>query len=112
MPQARDGATGEAGNDAALLTLFDLLGRRWGLRILWELRGEPMTFRELAASIPGISSSVLTQRLWDLRTARLVEHEHGAGYRLTALGTDLLTRLRPLRDWAERVGFTSSATVE
>src|SRR2546429_2857650 len=30
-----------------LLGLFDVLGRRWTLRILWELRDEPATLREL-----------------------------------------------------------------
>ena len=52
-----------------------------------------LTYRELAARVPGMSTSVLTQRLRDLRAAGLVEHEHGAGYRLTALGHDLLVHL-------------------
>jgi DNA-binding HxlR family transcriptional regulator len=29
---------------------MDLLGRRGALRILWELRAEPLTFRALAAA--------------------------------------------------------------
>jgi DNA-binding HxlR family transcriptional regulator len=94
-------------DDAALLALFDVLGQRWALRVLWELRSDGMTYRELAARIPGMSTSVLTQRLRDLRAARLVDHGRGIGYRVTPLGEDLLKLLAPLRQWAERAEFAA-----
>lgn len=94
-------------DDAAVLALFDVLGRRWAMRVVWELRPGGLTYRELAARVPGMSTSVLTQRLRDLRAAGLVEHEHGAGYGLTPLGHDLLAHLAALRDWADRMGFGS-----
>src|SRR5258708_24187166 len=100
--QMRDDAGEEVASDAPLLALFDVLGRRWALRIVWELRGDAMTYRELAAKVPDMSTSVLTQRLRDLRAARLVEHERGTGYRLTVQGNDLLAHLVPLREWARR----------
>ena len=58
------GRAGEeiANDDTALLALFDVLGRRWALRIVWELRAGAMTYRELAAMVPDMSTSVLTQR--------------------------------------------------
>jgi DNA-binding HxlR family transcriptional regulator len=96
-------------DDAALLALFDVLGRRWALRVVWELRPGGLTYRELAARVPGMSTSVLTQRLRDLRAAGLVEHEHGTGYGLTALGHDLLVHLAKLRDWADRAKFGSGS---
>lgn len=96
---------GQPDDDAALLALFDVLGRRWAMRVVWELHPGGLTYRELAARIPGMSTSVLTQRLRDLREAGLVEHEHGAGYGLTPLGHDLLKHLAALRDWAGRTGF-------
>ena len=104
--QVRGGAGEQAAADAALLALFDVLGRRWALRIVWELRAGAMNYRELAARVPDMSTSVLTQRLRDLRAARLVEHERGTGYRLTVQGNDLLARLTPLREWARQVKFT------
>jgi DNA-binding HxlR family transcriptional regulator len=103
----RDDAGEEAAGDAPLLALFDVLGRRWALRIVWELRAGAMTYRELAATVPAMSTSVLTQRLRDLRAAGLVEHERGTGYRLTVQGNDLLSRLTPLRDWARRMKFAA-----
>lgn len=85
------------------MALLDLLGRRWALRILWELREEPATFRELQARCDGLSPSVLNQRLGELREARIVESGDG-GYRLTGAGRRLLAALAPLNKWAEAWG--------
>jgi DNA-binding HxlR family transcriptional regulator len=83
--------------------LFDVLGRRWALRLVWELDDDALTYRDLASRVPDMSTSVLTQRLRELRSAGLVEHARG--YRLTPMGHELRTQLGGLRDWAERVGF-------
>jgi DNA-binding HxlR family transcriptional regulator len=84
------------------MVLFDLLGRRWTLRVLWELRREPLTFRQLQARCEEMSSSVLNQRLRELRSAGVVEQQRGEGYSLTAEGHALLDALEPLSRWAER----------
>lgn len=86
------------------MALFDLLGRRWTLRLLWELREGGMTFRELQARCEGMSSSVLNQRLRELRDAGIVLAESREGYRLTAEGVGLLEALAPLHAWAARWG--------
>ena len=53
-----------------IMALLDLLGRRWALRVLWELRSGPVPgFRELQSRCGGVSSSVLTDRLTELRDA-------------------------------------------
>lgn len=83
-----------------IMALLDLLGRRWALRVLWELREEPApTFRDLQARCGGVSSSVLTDRLRELAEAGIVSHA-GDGYVLTRPGRDLLARLAPLGEWA------------
>jgi DNA-binding HxlR family transcriptional regulator len=84
------------------MVLFDLLGRRWTLRVLWELRREPLNFRQLQARCEEMSSSVLNQRLRELRDAGVVEQQRGEGYSLTAEGQALLEALKPLSTWAER----------
>jgi DNA-binding HxlR family transcriptional regulator len=82
------------------MALLDLLGRRWMLRIMWELRDEAVpTFRELQQRCGGVSSSVLTQRLTDLREAGILERGDD-GYRLTERGAELLALLRPMERWA------------
>jgi DNA-binding HxlR family transcriptional regulator len=84
-----------------IMALLDLLGRRWALRVIWELREGPLQFRALQERCGGMSSSVLNQRLRELRDAGLVEHVD-AGYRLTAEGRDLREAFGPLDAWARR----------
>ena len=85
-----------------IMALLDLLGRRWVLRLLWELREAPLSFRGLRERCDDISPSVLNLRLGELREAGIVELEAGAGYRLTTEGRRLTELLGPLRGWAER----------
>jgi DNA-binding HxlR family transcriptional regulator len=83
-----------------IMALLDLLGRRTALRVLWELRGEPLNFRalqEAAATNP----SVLNSRLGELRAVGIVELVD-EGYRLTAQGRGLMEALAPLARFAER----------
>jgi DNA-binding HxlR family transcriptional regulator len=86
-----------------IMALLDLLGRRWALRVIWELRDGPLQFRMLQQRCAGMSSSVLNQRLHELRTAGIVELGDG-GYRLTIEGRGLLDAFGPLDAWAERWG--------
>jgi DNA-binding HxlR family transcriptional regulator len=84
-----------------IMVLLDLLGRRWTLRIVWELREEPRRFRELQNSI-GASPTIINTRLAELREARLVELDEAAGYRLTELGQELMRLFLPLHHWSEK----------
>lgn len=82
------------------MALLDLLGRRWALRIIWELRDATSpSFRELQERCGGISSSVLADRLRELTEAELVGRA-ADGYRLTPKGQELRERLRPLDEWS------------
>jgi DNA-binding HxlR family transcriptional regulator len=83
------------------MALLDLLGRRWALRVIWELRSEPLAFRALQERCAGMSSSVLNDRLRELRDADIVAPGPG-GYALTEEGHALLAAYGPLQDWARR----------
>ena len=108
--KAGKGATPEPGRPVRgsttgrpIMALLDLLGRRWALRVLWELRtGESLTFRDLQARCAEVSSSVLNDRLRELRDAGVVVSERGRGYSLTSEGARLLEDLAPLDGWARR----------
>ena len=84
-----------------IMVLLDLLGRRWVLRIAWELREEPKRFRGLQDLI-GASPTIVNGRLAELRKAKLVELDAESGYRLTVLGKELLRLFLPLHAWSEK----------
>lgn len=82
-----------------IMAALDLLGRRWTLRILWELRGGALTFRALRDACEGVSPTVLNTRLRELQEAGVLESTN-AGYALTRHGTALSQALQPLDRWA------------
>lgn len=96
--QGRRGASDSGGWH--VIALFDALGRRKALRLVWELRGKrSLNFRQLAEACE-VSPSVLNTRLRELRDLGLVEHEALAGYSLTKRGNELLAHLLPLYKWS------------
>lgn len=84
------------------MLLLDLLGRRWAMRVLWELRDGNLSFRALQEACGGISPAVLNERLRELREHKLVELAEGEGFGLSALGGELLERFSPMVAWSER----------
>jgi DNA-binding HxlR family transcriptional regulator len=85
-----------------IMALLDLLGRRWTLRIVWELRDNALTSRELRTACDDASPTVIQQRLTELREAGFIEAYEGGGYGLTALGKDLFATFMPLHQFADR----------
>ena len=92
-----------------MMAALDLLGRRWTLRVIWELGRQPAGFRELRRRCDAMSSSVLSQRLRDLTEAGIIEAEADGVYRLTALGRGLEGALLPLQAWSDEWERTLSA---
>ncbi len=85
-----------------LMAAMDLLGKRWTLRILWELRDGPIGARELQSKCDEMSSSVLYERLRELSEAGLVVQDANEAYELTKLGRSLNNALGPLDSWAKQ----------
>ncbi|MFC4117224.1 winged helix-turn-helix transcriptional regulator [Nonomuraea zeae] len=83
-----------------LMAALDLFGRRWNLRIVWELRRGALGFRALQQRCDNMSSSVLRQRLTELLDTRIVEQQPDSTYRLTELGLGAYRALRPLVRWS------------
>jgi DNA-binding HxlR family transcriptional regulator len=88
--------------------VLELLGRRWALRLVWELRRDALAFGELRRRT-GISPSVLTARLGELAKAGLVERDASRRYRLTGSGRELARLLYEVNRWAARAGVSSQA---
>lgn len=91
-------------NRPAIAEIVELLGKKWVMRIIWELRSGPLTFRELQAACGDLSPTTLNSRLKLLRHSLLVEMAVEAGdrqgYGLSALGNELLEVYKPLSIWA------------
>lgn len=98
--QGRVMTSRESSTARPLAELFELVGRRWTLRILWELRDRTLPFNELRRAVGGMSQSVLVTRLTELFGAGLVADVQG-GYGLTVAGVELVQRLDVLESWAE-----------
>ena len=86
-----------------VMALLDLLGRRWTLRIVWELREDRLlTSRALRTACDEASPTVLNERLKELREAGFVALGEAGGYALTPLGRELSAQVMPLYRFAER----------
>jgi DNA-binding HxlR family transcriptional regulator len=92
-----------------IMAALDLLGRRWALRLLWELRDGPLGARALRSRCDAMSSSVLYQRLRELEAAGLVGRDDAERYLLTPIGTALGAAIAPLDAWAREWARTSAS---
>jgi DNA-binding HxlR family transcriptional regulator len=102
MPALKKRAVRGSRTGRPIMVLLDLLGRRWALRILWELREQTLTSRSLRTACDEASPTVLQARLSELRQADFIELVPSSGYRLTAMGRELQNNLLPLHRFAER----------
>lgn len=80
---------------------LNFIGDRWALLVVRELMFQPKRFQMIRTGMPGISASVLTQRLTQLAQAGVVSHDQVLGiYALTETGRALHPVLRELVRWA------------
>jgi len=84
---------------------LDVVGERWALLLLRELFAGPKRFTDLAEGLPGIGTSVLTERLRQLENHGLVSRRRlgpparARVYELTARGAALKPVLAGLVTW-------------
>jgi DNA-binding HxlR family transcriptional regulator len=84
----------------------EVLGERWTLLIVRDLMMGAHRFTDLQRGLPGISRTLLVERLRRLEKDGLVERRLGASgraeYWLTALGLDLGPAVMAVGEWAAR----------
>jgi DNA-binding HxlR family transcriptional regulator len=95
----------------------EVLGDRWTMLIVREMNFGVHRFNELERCLPGISRSVLAQRLRQMTHAGLIERREDAGarateYVLTPAGRDLKLALHTLGEWAAKWAFTDPSPRE
>lgn len=86
-----------------IMAVLDALGRRWALRVGWELRHGARSFNDLQRACDRISPSVLSQRLQEGIALGTTERDEQGRYRATADGRALNAIVTRLDRWAERL---------
>jgi DNA-binding HxlR family transcriptional regulator len=95
----------EYGQECALAAALDHVGERWSLLIVRELSLGPLRFSELARSVGGAPTDVLTKRLRELEDGGVVRRRElsaptsGTVYELTELGFGLERPMIELARW-------------
>jgi len=95
----------EYAQECSLAAALDRVGERWSLLIVRELSLGPLRFSELARSVGGAPTDVLTKRLRDLEADGIVSRRELAppaaatAYELTELGRGLERPMFELARW-------------
>jgi DNA-binding HxlR family transcriptional regulator len=95
----------EYGQECSLAYALDAIGERWSLLVVRELSLGPLRFSELARSIGGAPTDVLTKRLRDLEADGIVLRRElpapasATAYELTDLGRGLERPMIELARW-------------
>jgi DNA-binding HxlR family transcriptional regulator len=98
----------EAGFCPVFHHAVELIGRRWSGAIVRALLSGTTRFSEIAATVPGISDRLLSERLKELETEGIVERRVipdtpvRIDYLLTPKGRDLAEVFTSISGWAYR----------
>jgi DNA-binding HxlR family transcriptional regulator len=95
----------------------EVLGDRWTLLIVREMLGGVSGFNQLQRGLPGISRSVLSDRMRRLERAEVVERRTGPkgrtlDYRLTSAGRDLQPVVQAIGEWGATWSITEPGREE
>lgn len=100
MGQVRKGY----GQFCPIAKAVEVLGERWSMLIVRDMLVGSRRFNELARGLPGLSRSLLAQRLRQLQAAGVVTRD-GTDYVLTPAGLDLEPIVFGLGAWGARWAF-------
>lgn len=103
MVQIINRASGRSyGQFCGLARALDVIGDRWNLLIVRDLLPGPLRYNQLRASLAGIASNLLADRLRTLEANGIVERrlgDEGVLYALTEWGADLREPMEALGRW-------------
>lgn len=83
----------------------ELVTERWNLLIVREVLMGAARFTEIHDGLPGLSRTVLSQRLRRLQRSGVIARKADGGYRMTAAGRDLRPVLLAIGRWGARWCF-------
>ena len=88
--------------------VFDIIGGKWKILIIWDLKEGEKRFRELQKSVGKITDKMLTQQLRELEKAELISRKAypevppRVEYSLTLLGKSILPVIEMLEEWGKQ----------
>jgi DNA-binding HxlR family transcriptional regulator len=92
-------------NDCPIVSTLKMIGGRWKIIILWNLKGHALRYKELHRAIPNITEKMLTQQLavlvedgWVLKKD-FKEIPPRTEYSLSALGQSFIPVLTHIYEW-------------
>ena len=87
-------------NPCPVVAAIDVIGGKWTIIILYQLRGKTLRFGELKRLIPKITQKMLTHQLRDLEANKLVTRKVYAEVppRVEYTPTELADKLNPALD--------------
>lgn len=91
--------------DCPIASTLKMVGGRWKLIIIWNLRENSFRYKELQRSIPNITEKMLTQQLSNLVEDGWVQKKDykeippRTEYSLTPLGRSFISVLKQLYKW-------------
>jgi len=100
---------GKQFNNSVELSL-DIIGGKWKILIVWELKDGPQRYGELRKSLPKVTHKMLTQQLRELEKDEIISRKvypevpPKVEYSLTLLGNSVLPVIDMLREWGEEYG--------
>jgi DNA-binding HxlR family transcriptional regulator len=104
MEEVKWKPTRSYGQFCGLARALDAVGDRWSLLIVRELLLGPMRYGELAASLGGIATNLLADRLRSLEACGVIERRpgktSGVVYALTPWGSELREPIDALIRWS------------
>jgi DNA-binding HxlR family transcriptional regulator len=104
MEEVKSTGARSYGQFCGLARTLDVVGDRWSLLIVRELLLGPMRYGELLASLGGIATNLLADRLRSLESSGLIERQlgetSGVLYALTPWGGQLREAIEALIRWS------------
>jgi DNA-binding HxlR family transcriptional regulator len=104
MEEVKQSASRSYGQFCGLARALDVVGDRWNLLIVRELLVGPMRYGELVASLGGIATNLLADRLRSLESSGVIERRlgqtSGVVYALTPWGSELREPVEALIRWS------------
>jgi DNA-binding HxlR family transcriptional regulator len=101
-------STGNVEHTLFVKATLKVLGGKWKLLILWNLKDETKRFSELKRLIPDITEKMLTQQLRELEKDEIVSRNvHSkvplrVDYSFTEYGKSLIPTIESLCEWGEK----------